>query len=321
MVARSVRVTQSETVRAATIVGGEREESLLAAVRDYGHRLWRKGASDDLFFLAGGVAFAIVLAGVPFFLLLASGLGYVLNDAGSSAAAVVSFLQALLPDTVSGDGSVLDPVMQEVVGSRGSAGLYGAVLFVWFSTRLFGAMRSVLTRVFDEEMSHGMLWGKLLDVYATLISTALIVAWIIVSTYLALARSNGVKVLSEFGLHTTQAMGPLMYVIGRILASVLLAVVFFALYKLLPHRRVRWQQAAIGGVASAFLFEIARTGYSYVVHHFDPASIYSGTLAAVIVVVFWTYYAALVFVFGGEVAQVYEQRHLERTMPDPKELL
>jgi membrane protein len=308
-------VTQAETVRPATIVGGERGETLLAAVRDYAHRLWRKGGSDDLFFLAGGVAFSIVLAGVPFFLLLASGLGYVLNDAGSSAAAVAGFLQALLPDTMNGDGSVLDPVMQEVVGSRGSAGLYGAVLFVWFSTRLFGAMRSVLTRVFDEEMSHGILWGKLLDVYATLLSTALIVAWIVLSTYLALARSNGVQLLSEFGLHTV------MYVTGRILASVLLAIVFFALYKLLPHRHVRWQQAAIGGVSSAFLFEIARTGYSYVVHNYNPASIYSGTLAAVIVVVFWTYYAALVFVFGGEVAQVYEQRHLERTMPDPKELL
>jgi membrane protein len=315
-------VTQADATRPTTIVGGEREESPLAAVRDYAGRLWRKGGRDDLFFLAGGVAFSIVLAGVPFFLLLASGLGYVLNDTSSSAsAAVVGFLQALLPDTMSGDGSVLDPVMQEVVGSRGSAGLYGAILFVWFSTRLFGAMRSVLTHVFEEESSHGIVWGKLLDVYATLVSTGLIVAWIIVSTYLALARSSGVALLSEFGLHTTQVMGPVMYVTGRILASVLLGVVFFALYKLLPRRHVRWQQAAIGGIASAVLFEIARTAYSYVVHHFDPASIYSGTLAAVIVVVFWTYYAALVFVFGGEVAQVYEQRHIERTMPDPQESL
>lgn len=313
-------MTQLETVPAATVVGGERGETPLAAVRDFGHRLWRKGGSDDLFFLAGGVAFAIVLAGVPFFLLLASGLGYVLNDAGSSAASVVGFLQALLPDTVSGDGSVLDPVLQEVVGSRGSAGLYGAVLFVWFSTRLFGAMRSVLTHVFEEESSHGIVWGKLLDVYATLVSSALIVAWIIVSTYLALARSSGVQLLSQYGLHNTHVMGPVVYVTGRILAWVLLGFVFFALYKLLPRRQVRWQQAAVGGIASAVLFEIARTGYSYVVHHYDPASIYSGTLAAVIVVLFWVYYVALVFVFGGEVAQVYEQRHIERTMPDPKEL-
>lgn len=314
-------MTQANAVQTETVVGGERGESLLAAVRDYARRLWRKGGRDDLFFLAGGVAFSIVLAGVPFFLLLASGLGYVLNDTGSSAsAAVAGFLQALLPDTISGDGSVLDPVLQEVVGSRGSAGAFGAIAFVWFSTRLFGAMRSVLTRVFEEQQSHGIVWGKLLDVYATLVSTVLIVAWIVFSTYLALARSSGVQLLSELGLHATEVMGPVMYVTGRMLASLLLAMVFFALYKLLPHRRVRWQQAAVGGVASACLFEVARTGYSYVVHHFNPASIYSGTLAAVVVVVFWTYYAALVFVCGGEVAQVYEQRHLKHATSDPKEL-
>jgi uncharacterized BrkB/YihY/UPF0761 family membrane protein len=33
----------------------------------------------------------------------------------------------------------------------------------------------------------------------------------------------------------------------------------------------------------------------------------------VIVVMFWVYYAALIFVIGGELAQVYEHRHLRRT--------
>ncbi len=308
--------------RPETAVGGGREETLLAAVGDFAGRLWRKGGKDDLFFLAGGVAFSILLAGVPFFLLLASGLGYVLNDTGHSASlAVAGFLQALLPDTVSGDGSMLDPVLQDVVVTRGSAGVFGAVAFIWFSARLFGAMRSVLTHVFEEGSGHGIVWGKLVDIYATLISTAMIIAWIVLSAYLAIARTGGVQVLTEYGLHTEGAMRPLTYVIGRILASVLLALVFFAFYKLLPRRPVRWRQAMVGGVASAVLFEIARTAFSWSIHRYNPASLYSGTLSAVIVVVFWTYYAALVFVIGGEVSQVYEQRHLERTMPDPREML
>ena len=46
----------------------------MVVVADYANRVWCKAASDDLFFLAGGVAFDILLAGVPFFMLLASGL-------------------------------------------------------------------------------------------------------------------------------------------------------------------------------------------------------------------------------------------------------
>jgi membrane protein len=65
-------------------------------------------------------------------------------------------------------------------------------------------------------------------------------------------------------------------------------------------------------VTSAVLFELARSAFSFVVHHYNPASWYTGTLAAVIVVMFWVYYAALIFVLGGEFSQVYEQRHLQR---------
>jgi uncharacterized BrkB/YihY/UPF0761 family membrane protein len=58
---------------------GRRKESPLAVAGAYAKAMWHKAGKDDLFFLAGGIAFSILLAGVPFFLLLASGLGYALN--------------------------------------------------------------------------------------------------------------------------------------------------------------------------------------------------------------------------------------------------
>ena len=301
---RAARVSRAEPE-----TSGERRQAPLAVVKDYGRRIWRKAGRDDVFFLAGGVAFGILLAGVPFFLLLASGLGYALNqsdDAASTAAA--AFAQNLFPATMDGAGSFLDPVLQEVVRTRGTAGLLGAVAFVWFSTRLFGSMRSVLARVFEEPQGRGVVWGKLFDIVLTIAATALIVAWVALSAYIALARSNGVELLSEMGMHTDAVMRPLTYVVARIVAFALLSALFFALYKVLPHRRVRWQQAAIGGVTSAFLFELSRAAFTFVVQHNNPASLYTGTLAAVIVVVFWVYYAALIFVLGGEMSQVHEDR-------------
>jgi membrane protein len=281
----------------------------LAVVADYARRIWHKGGKDDLFFLAGGVAFSMLLAGVPFFLLLGSGLGYALNQSEAAASeAAAAFVQNLFPTTWSGDGSLLDPVLHEVVRTRGAAGVLGAVAFIWFSTRLFGSMRSVLVHVFEVPRGHGVLWGKLFDIVLTVAATAMIVAWIALSAYISLARSGGVEFLSEWGLHAESVMRPLTYVAGRIVAFVLLSSLFFALYKVLPNRKVRWQQAAVGGLTSAVLFEIARSVFTLVVHRYNPASLYTGTLAAVIVVVFWVYYAALIFVLGGEVSQVCEER-------------
>jgi membrane protein len=53
----------------------------------------------------------------------------------------------------------------------------------------------------------------------------------------------------------------------------------------------------------------------------NPSSLYTGTLAVVIAVVFWTYYAAFLFLVGGEVAQAVELRRAElaalRAVPLP----
>jgi membrane protein len=290
-----------------------RTESPLAVVGAYAKGIWQKAGKDDLFFLSGGVAFSILLAGVPFVLLLASGLGYALNKSDeASHVAAIDFIQNLFPATFSGDGSLLDPVMHDVVRTRGTVGVFGAVAFVWFSTRLFGSMRSVLLHVYEVPQGHGIVWGKLFDAALTVATTVLIVLWVAVSAYLGLARSGGVALLSQFGLHGESVMQPFTYVAGRVVAFALLGGLFTVLYKLLPNRKVRWEQAAFGGVTSAVLFEIARSGFSFVIHHYNPASWYTGTLAAVIVVMFWVYYAALIFVLGGEFSQVYEHRHLKR---------
>jgi membrane protein len=275
--------------------------------------IWAKGAEDDVLFLAGGVAFNILLAGVPFFLLLASGIGYAMRKSPDAATgAVAEFIQNLFPSRMGGDGSLLDPVLHDVVATRGTVGVFGAIAFVWFSTRLFGSMRTVLTKAMDVSRGHGIVFGKLFDILLTIAATILIVTWVALSAYIALARSSGVALLRGLGLHTEHVMGPLGYVAGRVVAFLLFLAIFFALYKVLPNRKVRWQQAAFGAAASAILFEIARNVFAWIVHRWNPASLYTGTLSAIVVVVFWVYYAALIFVLGGELSQVHERRRRSR---------
>ena len=48
------------------------------------------------------------------------------------------------------------------------------------------------------------------------------------------------------------------------------------------------------------------------VSSFNPGSLYTGAAAAVVVVVIWVYYAALIFILGGEVGQVYELRRTRK---------
>jgi membrane protein len=60
------------------------------------------------------------------------------------------------------------------------------------------------------------------------------------------------------------------------------------------------------------LLELAKAAFAWYLTGFDPGSLYTGTIAALVIVVFWTYYAALIFILGGEVAQVYDLRRVRR---------
>jgi len=107
------------------------------------------------------------------------------------------------------------------------------------------------------------------------------------------------------------AMSGLEYVVGRLLAVLLVFALFYAFYRGLPRRRPSVQVAAVAALTASILFEIARHVFALAVGAANPASLYTGTIAAIVAVVFWTYYSAFLFLLGGEVAQAYDLRRAE----------
>jgi len=287
--------------------------SLGWSVRDYLKRIWDNSAEDNVLFLAGGIAFNILLAAIPFLLLLIGGLTYVLPAISDTdpTAAVDAFVDRLLPLHTESTSSTIHTMLADVLRTRGTVTIYSAVLFTWLSTRLFGSLRTALAEVFDIENERSIIRGKIFDFQITLVSTVLFVASTVVSTYLTLATTRGISVLVEYGVRK-DVMGQFEYWLGRGLAFVFITMMFFALYKYLPIRRVRTRTALLAAVFSGVLFEAAKQVFRVVIRSMNPSSLYTGTIAALVIIVVWVYYAALIFLIGGEVGQVYELRRTRK---------
>ncbi len=283
--------------------------SLWWTLRDYAKRVWDNAGEDNVLFLAGGIAFNILLAAVPFVLLLVWGFGWILHKSSAeSNEVVVRYLARLLP---SGEGSATHKLITDILGTHKQLPIYSGIGFIWFSTRLFGSLRTVLASVFDIESERGIIDGKIFDVKITVLSTVLITANTLISGYLLVATTRGVAVLSELGLRQ-DVMGQARYWTGRLSADALLAVMFFALYKFLPIKRVRTKTAWVAALFTSFMFEAAKLVFAAYLRSFNPASLYTGTAATVVAIVFWVYYAALIFILGGEVGQVFELRRTRK---------
>src|SRR4051812_27026715 len=118
--------------------------SLGWAIRDYLKRVWDNSAEDNVLFLAGGIAFNILLAAIPFFLLLVAGLTYLLpaiSEADPRGAAT-AFIDRLMPLHTETSGNAVHAMLDDVLRTRGQVTIYSAILFAWLSTRLFGSLRT-----------------------------------------------------------------------------------------------------------------------------------------------------------------------------------
>jgi membrane protein len=281
------------------------------AFKDYARRIWKQSGEDNVFFLAGGLAFNILLALVPFALLLISGTSFVLGRSPEEAAnTIIGLIDSFLPRDAPAPSQLLRQLVEDVMRTRGTVGLYSAITFAWFSTRLFGSLRSVLALIFDGT-DRGIVAGKLFDFFATIVATVVVSVYIVFSAYLTLATTRGAELLVNIGL-AEGAMGALTYWFGRLLAVAVIIVLFFSLYRGLPRRRPPVRTAMVAATTAGVLFEFARYAFSLLVQRADPSSLYTGTIAAVVGVVFWVYYSALLFLIGGEVAQAYDLRKAEK---------
>src|SRR5438105_9278123 len=123
-------------------------------LRDYAKRVWDNSGEDNVLFLAGGIAFNIILAAVPFVLLVVWGASYffgAFNPNLSSATTVISAIDKLLPSHEESPNSPIHKLLNDLFKANSSLGYLSAIGFVWFSTRLFGSLRTVLASIFDIE--------------------------------------------------------------------------------------------------------------------------------------------------------------------------
>ncbi len=289
--------------------------SLMTIVREFSAQVWKSLGEDDVMFLASGVSFNLLLAAIPFVLLLASvSILFVGNTPDSAAQTALEFLDRLLPTKDWSDGENVRGTVREIARVSGSVTLYSAIGFLWFSTRVFSSMRSVFQKTFDVPNERGILHGKLFDIACSFLAAIGITIYGSLSAYIFAASTRGAAALTQFGVRES-VMGPIEYAFGRALAFLLVVLLCFAVYRLVPNRPIPSRTAWIGSFTTSLLFELARIGFGRYVSAFSPSSLYTGAIATLVVVTLWTYYASLIFIIGAEVAQVVE---LRRHPPVPR---
>ena len=305
----------------------ERAGSLLAAARGavdrilrgffgFSARVYDKAGQDDIFFLAGGIAFNILLGAIPFFLLLVAIFGYVLRAAVEDPQqAVIDYVFTILPSSNRIEEFVRSQIDRLLEGTF-NFGVVGLVLLVWVSTRLFGSLRSALRSVFDIQEERGIIAGKIFDMKMVLVAGSLFAANTSITFLLEAVQTFGYELV---GLRENGVVQSFRVVYAQILAYAFIFLMFVLIYRYLPARRIRWRIAMVAAAFSSVSFELLKSAFAWYVAYVANYQTTYGYVYTGVVVVFWVYYCAVIFVLGGEVGQVYELyriRHRQRELLD-----
>ena len=89
---------------------------------------------------------------------------------------------------------------------------------------------------------------------------------------------------------------------------VLFAILFGAIYKILPDRSLLWRDVIVGALITSLLFNVGKSLIGWYIGSSAIASSY-GAAGGLIVLLLWIYYSAQIFLFGAEITKAYAIRH------------
>jgi membrane protein len=184
------------------------------------------------------------------------------------------------------------------------AAAIGVITLVITASGVFTEMQYTLNIIWRAE-PHGTTLSRLIRARATslaLVGTLgfLLLVSLVVSTLIS-ALSSYINAYLPFGHLVLQTLTFLM-------SFGLIALLFGAIYKVLPDRNIEWHDVLIGALSTALLFTIGKSLISLYIGSSTVASSY-GAAGSLIVVLLWIYYSAQIFLLGAEFTKVYASHH------------
>jgi membrane protein len=273
--------------------------SLFRLLRD-GARAWWGG---EPLVAAGALAFFTMLSLAPLLTVALAIAGALFGEDAAAARVTAIVERAVSPGAAATVGAALESAGRS--DATGLAALLGFATLLLGATAVFGQLQAALNKVWDvrPDPQRGAIRGVLTQ---RLLSFGLVVAAGVVLG-LALLASAVLNALQELAPDAVAWPG-LWQAVHVAVSLALTALLFGAVYKVLPDAEIAWSDAIVGAAVTAVLFALGQIAISIYLGRASVGSAYgaAGSLVALLV---WIYYSALVFLYGAELTQVWATQH------------
>ncbi len=176
------------------------------------------------------------------------------------------------------------------------------------ATGAFGQLQAALNRAWEvaPDPQQGGLKAFLLKrvfSFGMILSVAFLLLVSLVLSAALSAFGDALGGMLPEGLSAT-----LLQVLNQVVSFAVIAVLFAAIFKVLPDASVAWRDVWVGAAVTAFLFVVGKFLIGFYLGRSNPGEAFgaAGSLAVMLV---WIYYSSMILLFGAEFTQAWaEQR-------------
>ena len=286
-------------------------------VKHYFGGLYTRFDTHHIFLFSGGLAFSLFTCIIPLVLIAFWILGNFLSSEEMELQ-IITLINTVIPydEYANFTKEIIFNRVYEVIEFKNVAGILGITGLFFAASGFFSSMRTVLNKINGTDIDINIFLGKLRDFLVILIAILLFFASILAFPIIELLKS-----IAESTPYLQFFNNPIFQNIFTILFSLLLMTFLnFLFYTFIPTVKIHKRSALLGAFWAAILWVGAKTIFGYYLSHFQTWGKIYGAYALLIVIAFWIYFTAAVFIIGAEIAKLFDERLTEKLAKFKKQI-
>ncbi|HWL83346.1 MAG TPA: YihY/virulence factor BrkB family protein [Roseomonas sp.] len=180
------------------------------------------------------------------------------------------------------------------------ASVFGIATLLVTASGVFGEIQASLNMIWRVEL-RGSTVSRLIRARAASLGLVATLGFLLL---VSLVVSAALTALGNMLHNDLPGIATLVRLGNAVLSFVLIAVLFAAIYKVLPDRALEWRDVLVGAVVTTLLFNLGKALIGLYLGSTAIGSTY-GAAGSAVIVLLWIYYSAQIFLLGAEFTKAY----------------
>ena len=245
--------------------------------------------SGDNLTYAASIAYWTLLSLVPFTMLVLAFVGQVSSDP-EARRGMINFVLTYFPGRVEVIRDELDILSQRPL----QLGVAGVIFMTWSALGVFGAVSTAVNHAWGVERHRSFLKHRLFSLAMLAVAGLMLYLALMLATTSKIVEASWfegvVQQFPGFAVLRTLAMANA----PRALFVVIVGLIFYAV----PNTRVRFRDVWLGALVTGALWSLTLEGLAWFYGDVGRFPRLSGSIAAVIALLFWVYVQAAILLYG-----------------------